>query len=89
MVAPLRGSLLLVSILSFTNLALSTSSPAFVNELEHLLVDTGGYNDGGFKAGVTPCSIYNQGAQTTGRQSSAQWVRYVPLRLSNIYTEPD
>ncbi|KAH8114592.1 heme peroxidase [Phellopilus nigrolimitatus] len=49
--------------------------PAFVNELEHLLVDTGGYNDGGFKTGVTPCSLYNQGAQNLGRQSASQWVR--------------
>ena len=51
------------------------STPAFINELEHLLVDTGGYNDGGFKAGVTPCSYYNQGSQNSGRQSAAQWVR--------------
>lgn len=75
--APSVKNALWSSILSFATLALSSSTPAFVNELEHLLVDTGGYNDGGFKAGVTPCSLYNQGGPNTGRQSSAQWVRYV------------
>ncbi|KZT35666.1 heme peroxidase [Sistotremastrum suecicum HHB10207 ss-3] len=44
-------------------------------ELEHLLVDTNGYNSGHFAVGVTPCTLYFQGPQTTGRQTSAQWMR--------------
>lgn len=44
-------------------------------ELEHLLVDTSGFNDAGFARGVTPCSFYVSGAQNTGRTSAGQWMR--------------
>lgn len=46
-----------------------------MDELEHLLVDTGGINDGGFKAAITPCSNYVSGSQLLGRETAAQWIR--------------
>ncbi|KAK0435078.1 heme peroxidase [Armillaria borealis] len=46
-----------------------------MDELEHLLVDTYGFNDGGFKRAITPCTNYVGGNQTLGRQTSAQWLR--------------
>ena len=46
-----------------------------VAELEHLLVDFNGANAGLFGSGITPCSFYFSGAQTTGRETAAQWVR--------------
>ncbi len=46
-----------------------------MDELEHLLVDTDGFNDGGFKRAITPCTNYVGGNQTLGRQTSAQWLR--------------
>lgn len=46
-----------------------------VEELDHLLVDTSGYNSAGFADGVTPCSLYVQGPQTLGRQTAGQWMR--------------
>ena len=67
----------LIHVCLYVGLGYASISTAFVDELEHLLVDTGGYNDGGFKAGVTPCSLYNQGSQNLGRQSAAQWIRFV------------
>lgn len=59
--------------------AADASQAAFLNELEHLWVDGSGYNAAGFKAGVSPCSFYDQGLQTSGRQSAAQWMRYAPV----------
>jgi hypothetical protein len=46
-----------------------------MDELEHLLVDTGGANDGGFKRAITPCTNYVSGSQLLGRETAAQWVR--------------
>ncbi|KAK0209995.1 heme peroxidase [Desarmillaria ectypa] len=60
---------------------LSSSASAYqwpnyvMNELEHLLVDTDGFNDGGFKRAITPCTNYVGGNQSLGRQTSAQWFR--------------
>ncbi|PAV17307.1 heme peroxidase [Pyrrhoderma noxium] len=65
----------LILVCLYVGLGYASIDTAFVDELEHLLVDTGGYNNGGFKAGVTPCSLYNQGSQNLGRQSAAQWIR--------------
>ncbi|KAF8892846.1 heme peroxidase [Mucidula mucida] len=46
-----------------------------MDELEHLLVDTQGFNDGTFKRAITPCSNYVSGAQNLGRETAAQWIR--------------
>ncbi|KAJ7446580.1 heme peroxidase [Mycena latifolia] len=46
-----------------------------IDELEHLLVDTDGFNDGGFQKAITPCSNYVSGSQLLGRETAAQWVR--------------
>lgn len=47
----------------------------FIDELEHIWVDSAGYNDGLLTRAVTPCSLYVQGPQTLGRQTSSQWMR--------------
>jgi hypothetical protein len=46
-----------------------------MDELEHLLVDGGGFNEGGVKAAITPCTNYVQGNQLLGRETAAQWQR--------------
>ncbi|KAJ7477946.1 heme peroxidase [Mycena galericulata] len=46
-----------------------------VDELEHLLVDTDGFNDAGFQKAITPCTNYVSGSQLLGRETAAQWVR--------------
>ncbi|KAF9040231.1 heme peroxidase [Hymenopellis radicata] len=46
-----------------------------MDELEHLLVDTQGFNDGTFQRAITPCSNYVSGAQNLGRETAAQWIR--------------
>ncbi len=46
-----------------------------MDEVEHLLVDTAGFNDGTFKRAITPCSNYVSGAQNLGRETAAQWIR--------------
>lgn len=70
--------------LSLPLLVLAAVSPALAasyypdpktSELEHLLVDTGGIDDGGIKAAITPCGVYTMGTQTLGRMSAAQWIR--------------
>ncbi|KAL1637107.1 hypothetical protein SLS56_000764 [Neofusicoccum ribis] len=48
---------------------------ALISRLEHLLVDTDGAFRAGFKDAITPCTNYVSGAQTLGRQTSAQWLR--------------
>jgi len=53
----------------------TTASNLVVDELEHLLVDTGGANDGGFKRAITPCTNYVSGSQLLGRETAAQWIR--------------
>lgn len=46
-----------------------------MDELEHLLVDTGGFNDGRFRTAITPCTNYVSGSQLLGRETAAQWIR--------------
>ncbi|KAJ7155090.1 heme peroxidase [Mycena filopes] len=46
-----------------------------MDELEHLLVDTDGFNDAGFQKAITPCTNYVSGSQLLGRETAAQWVR--------------
>lgn len=46
-----------------------------LDEIEHLLVDTGGANDGGFRRAITPCTNYVSGSQLLGRETAAQWIR--------------
>ena len=46
-----------------------------IDALEHLMVDTGGVNDGGFTRAITPCSNYVSGSQLLGRETAAQWIR--------------
>ncbi|KAJ6592528.1 heme peroxidase [Mycena capillaripes] len=46
-----------------------------MDELEHLLVDTDGFNDSGFQKAITPCTNYVSGSQLLGRETAAQWVR--------------
>jgi hypothetical protein len=65
----------------FTVITALTSSATYtwpnyvMDELEHLLVDNGGFNDGGVKSAVTPCSNYVSGSQLAGRETAAQWIR--------------
>ncbi|KAK6587424.1 hypothetical protein PZA11_000714 [Diplocarpon coronariae] len=50
-----------------------------IAELEHILVDNGGYNAAPFFAAVSPCSNYAgfaEGGPNQGEQTSAQWVRF-------------
>lgn len=58
------------------------------NQLEHLLVDTTGYNDGGFAIGVTPCLNYISGSQLSGRTTSGQWMRvaFHDFATYNVHT---
>ncbi|MCJ1466608.1 hypothetical protein MMC07_005228 [Pseudocyphellaria aurata] len=51
-----------------------------VDELETLLVNTGGLNNAGFSAAIDPCTNYvdrttGQNNNALGRQSAAQWIR--------------
>ena len=46
-------------------------------EIEHILVDNGGYNSDGLTNAVNPCSNFVTGAATTGEESAAEWVRLV------------
>ncbi|KAJ6509857.1 heme peroxidase [Mycena vulgaris] len=46
-----------------------------VDELEHLLVDTDGFNDAGFQKAITPCTNYVSGSQLLGRETAGQWIR--------------
>ncbi|KAH7018640.1 heme peroxidase [Macrophomina phaseolina] len=48
---------------------------ALISRMEHLLVDTDGSFRSGFKDAINPCTNYISGAQTLGRQTSAQWLR--------------
>jgi hypothetical protein len=61
--------------ISLAPLTLAVGSKYAVDELEHLLVDTGGTNDGGFKRAITPCTNYVSGSQLLGRETAAQWIR--------------
>src|SRR3954471_22273753 len=60
--------------LPWTEAALHYPSP-LSSRLEHLLVDTDGSFRSGFKDAINPCTNYVSGAQTLGRQTSAQWLR--------------
>ncbi|KAJ7592204.1 heme peroxidase [Mycena floridula] len=47
-----------------------------MDELEHLLVDTAGFNDGRFRSAITPCTNYiSSPNQLLGRETAAQWIR--------------
>lgn len=73
---PELSSLVTIFLFGFTVAHTKTTWPnRLVEELDHLLVDNEGFNNAGFSRGVTPCNIYIQGPQTTGRQTSAQWMR--------------
>ncbi|ETW81281.1 heme peroxidase 8 [Heterobasidion irregulare TC 32-1] len=67
--------LLLPQNLIFSSFAFAPNPILVSNELEHLLVDTGGANDGGFKRAITPCTNYVEGSQLLGRETAAQWIR--------------
>jgi hypothetical protein len=61
---------------AFFSLTLAAKWPNHViNELEHLLVDTDGFNDAGLQKAITPCTNYVSGSQLLGRETAAQWVR--------------
>ncbi len=50
-----------------------------IDELEHLLVENGGYNSVPFFSAVSPCRNYAgfaPGGANQGEQISAQWVRF-------------
>ncbi|KAH6709093.1 heme peroxidase [Leptodontidium sp. MPI-SDFR-AT-0119] len=52
---------------------------ASIDELEHFLVDNGGYNSVPFASAVSPCAKYSgfaAGGSNQGEQTSAQWVRF-------------
>jgi len=52
--------------------AATTASNLVVDELEHLLVDTEGTNDGGFKQAITPCTNYVSGSQLLSHETAMQ-----------------
>lgn len=63
-----------------TSQQIPDSQSLVIDELEHLLVDNRGKNDGAFFSGITPCSTYFDGStgrfdNTLGRQTSSQWIR--------------
>ncbi|KAJ7175157.1 heme peroxidase [Mycena crocata] len=59
-----------------TVLAATAASPKhLIDELEHLLVDTDGFNDAGPQKAITPCTNYVSGSQLLGRETAAQWIR--------------
>ncbi|KAJ7715824.1 heme peroxidase [Mycena metata] len=65
-----------IVLLTSVNLSTAATWPNHViDELEHLLVDTDGFNDAGFQKAITPCSNYVSGSQLLGRETAAQWIR--------------
>lgn len=65
------------------------SNGFIADELETLLVNTGGLNNGGFAAAITPCSNYvdrttGQNNNALGRQSAAQWIRTAFRKAHNL-----
>jgi hypothetical protein len=70
----LRWVLCLVLLGSPAHAVLNYPSP-LIARLESFIVDTDGAFRTGFKDAITPCSHYVSGAQTLGRQTSAQWIR--------------
>lgn len=71
---------LAISSIIVTTQYLPDSQSQITDELERLLVDTGGINDSVFKSGITPCSNYVDGStgrnnNTLGRQTAAAWIR--------------
>lgn len=55
-----------------------------MDELEHLLVDTDGFNDAGLQKAITPCTNYVSGSQLLGRETAAQWVRVAFRKLFEL-----
>ncbi|KAL9113513.1 MAG: hypothetical protein Q9227_002250 [Pyrenula ochraceoflavens] len=75
-----HSTVISVSLLSFLlqlfSYVFSFSFPSpTIDALEHLLVDTSGFNSADFLRGITPCSNYVSGSQTLGRETSGQWQR--------------
>ncbi|KAJ3895920.1 heme peroxidase [Lentinula edodes] len=71
-------SLLIFTLTLFTGPSYSTYvwPDHLYDELEHLLVDQEGFNNGAdFKRAITPCTHYVNGNQTLGRMTAAQWLR--------------
>lgn len=66
-------------------------SESFIaDELETLLVNTGGLNNAGFAAAITPCTNYvdrttGLNNNTLGRQSAAQWIRTAFRKAHNSF----
>jgi hypothetical protein len=58
-----------------TTLATHTWPNYVMDELEHLLVDNGGFNDAGVLKAITPCTNYVSGPSTAGRITAAEWIR--------------
>jgi hypothetical protein len=80
MILPFKlEEIVLAALFAFTfalsTLATYTWPNHVMDELEHLLVDTGGFNDGGVKKAITPCTNYVSGSQLLGRETAAQWLR--------------
>lgn len=68
---------------------LPDSTSFIVDELETLLVDTGGLNNAGFSAAIDPCTNYvdrttGQNNNALGRQSAAQWIRTAFRKADNF-----
>jgi hypothetical protein len=82
------GFALLFTVIAFIGVAKSYVWPNHrMDEVEHLLVDTGGFNDGGFRRAITPCTNYVMGSQLLGRETAAQWVR-VAFRECSSFVVP-
>ncbi|KAK0227561.1 hypothetical protein IW262DRAFT_1454706 [Armillaria fumosa] len=54
--------------------------------LEHLLIDTGGFKDGGLERAIALCTNYIGNSQPLGQQTSAQWLRaaFHDFTIANI-----
>lgn len=71
----LNAGCLVIALLGSPAQAILNYPSPLIARLEHLLVDTDGAFRAGVKDAITPCSNYVSGAQTLGRQTSAQWLR--------------
>lgn len=51
-----------------------------MEELEHIMVDNGGFNSDGAFGAITPCSVYSfpgGSSQDQGEQTTAEWIRVI------------
>lgn len=83
----LFSSLLLTASLVLPALSTYTWPNFVVDELEHLLVDTGGPDDGGIKAAITPCTNYVMGTQILGRMTAAQCTSTILRSLASYKSD--